>query len=102
MSAARRAAVLGDAVAARDVAEAVADQAHAHQRRGLSDRPDSVLLVDHDLPDLLRGVDPLLGLLARRRAVEVEDLEDLRIIRLLALRAARRVPLAVVGAHEGL
>src|SRR5918994_7397330 len=78
--AAGRAAVLRDAVARRDVAELVADQAHAHQRRRLTDRADAVLLVDQDLPDPLGGLEPLVGLLAGSAPVQLEDLEHRRIV----------------------
>src|SRR5919106_4503106 len=88
-----RPAMLRDAVAGRDVAELVADQPHAHQRRRLTDRADAVLLVDQDLPDLLGGLDPLLGLLARGAAVQLEDLHHVRILGLAALLAVRGVPL---------
>src|SRR5258708_40134227 len=102
MRAAGRATMLRDAVAGRDVAQPLADQPHPHQCRRLTNRADRVLLVDEDLPDLLRRLDAVLCLLPRGRREEVEYLEDVRILRLLALLAARVVPLRVFGPHAGL
>src|SRR5260370_5692450 len=99
MAAAGGAAMLGDADARGDVAELVVDQAHAHQRRGLADRADVPLLVDDDLPDLLRDLEALLRLLPGGRAEEVIDLEEVGIGRLQALRAVRRVPHSEAGTH---
>src|SRR5437763_8722838 len=102
MAATRRAAMLGDADARGDVAELVVDQAHAHQGRGLADRADVPLLVDDDLPDLLRDLEALLRLLAGGRAEELIDLEDVGIARLRALRAVRGVPDGEGRSHVGL
>src|SRR5690606_17128744 len=99
---ARRAAVLRDAVARRDVAELVAHQAHAHQRRRLPDRADAVLLVDQDPPDLARRFDALLRLLTGGAAEQLVDLEQVRILGLAALLAARGVPLGELRSHERL
>src|SRR5438270_151002 len=92
MAAPGGAAMLGDADARGDVAELVVDQPDAHQRRGLADRADVPLLVDDDLPDLLRDLVALVRLLPRRRAEELEDLEHVRILRRGPLRAVRGVP----------
>src|SRR6202795_4226839 len=92
MRAAGYAAVLGDADARGDVAELVADQAHAHQRGRLADRADVPLLVDHDLPDLLRDLEALLLLLAGGRAEQLERLQHVGIARLRPLRPVRGVP----------
>src|SRR5438876_11636017 len=89
MLAARRAAVLSDAHSRGDVAELVAGQADAHHRRRLADRADAVLLIDEDLPYLLRRLEALFRLLPRRGAKELVDLEEIRVLRLDPLLAAR-------------
>src|SRR5258708_35375867 len=102
MAAAGRAAMLGDADARGDVAELVVDQANAHQRRGLPDRADVPLLVDDDLPDLLRDLEALIRLLAGGRAEEIIDLQDVGVGRLRSLRAVRGVPDGEGRSHIGL
>src|SRR5260370_12791086 len=56
MRAARRAAMLGNAGAARDIRQLAADDADPLRRRRLAADADAVLVVDQDLPDLLRGL----------------------------------------------
>ena len=100
--AARRAAMLRDAGARRDVAELVADEPHAHKRRRLADRADPVLLVDQDLPDLLRGLVALVAPAGRRRRGTARRSSSGSGRSARALRAARRVPLGEFRPHEGL
>src|SRR5262245_20799541 len=89
---ARRAAVLGVDLPRRDVAELAAHDAHAHGGRRLAHGADAVLLVHHDLPDLLGDLVSLLGLLATRRAEQLQRLDQLRIRRRLSLLAVAGVP----------
>ena len=71
--------MLGDADARGDVAELVADQAHAHQRGRLADRADVPLLVDDDLPDLLRRLDAIL-LLLTGRIIDADESYRIRLV----------------------
>src|SRR4030095_13302134 len=52
--------VLGIHLPFGNVAHVVLDDAHAHERRRLADRPDAPRLLDDDLPDLLRVLDSIL------------------------------------------
>src|SRR5438552_12536675 len=102
MRAARRAAVLGDADAVRDVAEPIADQTNAHERRRLADGADAVLLIDQDSPDLLRRALPLTCALPGGGPEQLERPLHLGILRLDALLPGAAVPDRELRRHVGL
>ena len=97
MGIAGRAAMLRVAHARGDIAQPVRNQTHAQARRRLADRADAVLLIDQDLPDLLRVAVAAFGLEAGGLGIQIEDLQDVRIVRLGALLAAGRVPRRIGG-----
>src|ERR1039458_8860452 len=90
---ARGAAVLGDAGAAGNVAQPAADDAHAELCRRLADGADGVLLLDDDLPDLLRRLVAFVLLLPGRRAEQLQRALQFRIGRRRALLAVGGIPL---------
>src|SRR5258705_5738195 len=89
---ARRARVLRVGLPRRDISQPVAHDAHAHGGRGLPHRADAVLLVHENLPDVLGDLVALRGLLAARRAEELQRLDQLGILGRLALLPAAGVP----------
>ena len=82
-----------------NVAHIVFDDAHAHERRRLTDRANAPLLFDDDFPDFL-GTGDLVGfLLAECFAEQIEGANHFGIVRLFALGAIAGIPLGKRHTH---